>query len=53
MFLIIRPDLCLGCNACSIADVCPSGAIERVPRAPIDDYRGDYELDQLGLYYDG
>ncbi|MBN2686521.1 MAG: 4Fe-4S binding protein [Pontiellaceae bacterium] len=31
MFMIIRPDLCLGCNECSIAKACPSQAIERVP----------------------
>ncbi len=45
MFLIIRPDLCLGCNECSIAVACPHDAIERIPREPVDDYRGDYLFD--------
>jgi electron transport complex protein RnfB len=31
MFLQIRHDRCTGCNACSIADECPSRAIRRVP----------------------
>jgi electron transport complex protein RnfB len=31
MFLQIRHDRCSNCNACSIADACPSGAIRRVP----------------------
>ena len=31
MFMIIRPDLCLGCNECSIAQKCPANAIERIP----------------------
>lgn len=31
MFLQIRHDRCVGCNECSIARVCPSGAISRVP----------------------
>ena len=31
MFLQIRHDRCNNCNACSIADACPSGAIQRVP----------------------
>ncbi len=30
MFLVIRPDLCLGCNRCEIAARCPSGAVESV-----------------------
>lgn len=45
MFLIIRPDLCLGCNRCHIAAVCPKGAIERAHSYPEDDFRGDYELE--------
>ena len=31
MFLQIRHDRCNNCNACSIADTCPSRAIRRVP----------------------
>ena len=31
MFLQIRHDRCTNCNACSIADSCPSRAIRRVP----------------------
>jgi electron transport complex protein RnfB len=51
MFLVIRPDLCLGCNECAIAVACPHDAIERVPREPVDDYRGDYFFDST--YYMG
>jgi len=46
MFLISRPGLCIGCNRCSIAAVCPDDAIELVHCYPEDDYRGDFELDQ-------
>ncbi|MCF7733501.1 MAG: 4Fe-4S binding protein [Akkermansiaceae bacterium] len=46
MFLLIRPDLCIGCNRCSIAAVCPDDAIELVHCYPEDDYRGEFELDQ-------
>lgn len=46
MFLAIRPDLCLGCNECAIAVACPHGAVERIPREAVDDYRGDYWFDQ-------
>lgn len=42
MFLVIRPDLCLGCNSCACARACPFDAIEQVPTNPIDDYRGEY-----------
>ena len=48
MFLIIRPDLCIGCNRCFIAAVCPEGAIERAHNYPEDDFRGDYELEPTG-----
>lgn len=51
MFLVIRPDLCLGCNECAIAVACPYDAIERIPREPVDDYRGDYWFDST--YYTG
>ncbi|MBN8459623.1 MAG: 4Fe-4S binding protein [Verrucomicrobia bacterium] len=46
MFLVIRPELCIGCNRCAIAAVCPDHAIELVHCYPEDDYRGDFELDQ-------
>lgn len=45
MFLIIRPDLCIGCNRCNIAAKCPQGAIERAQSYPEDDFRGDYEVE--------
>ncbi len=35
MFLVIRPKLCLGCNECNLARVCPDDAITRVESAPI------------------
>jgi electron transport complex protein RnfB len=53
MFLVIRPDLCLDCNECSIAIACPEKAIERIPREAVDDYRGDYWFDQTYLMGDG
>ena len=52
MFLMIRPDLCLGCNECAIAVACPHAAIERVPRETADDYRGDYYFDTSDFLYD-
>jgi electron transport complex protein RnfB len=51
MFLVIRPDLCLGCNECTIATACPHNAIERIPREPVDDYRGDYWFDSSDYFY--
>ena len=45
MFLILRPDLCLGCNRCSIAAVCPENAVVRAQSYPEDDFRGFYELE--------
>jgi electron transport complex protein RnfB len=53
MFLAIRPDLCLGCNECAIAVACPHDAIERIPREPVDDYRGDYWFDQTYIMGEG
>lgn len=47
MFMIIRPDLCIGCNRCSIMAVCPKDAVARAHSYPEDDYRGIYELDHL------
>lgn len=45
MFMIIRPDLCLGCNECAIAVSCPHDAIERIPREPADDFKGVFGLE--------
>lgn len=45
MFLLIRPDLCIGCNRCNIAAVCPQNAIERAHSYPEDDFRGEYEME--------
>lgn len=53
MFLVIRPDLCLGCNECSIAVACPHDAIERIPRESVDDYRGDYWFDNIYMAGEG
>jgi electron transport complex protein RnfB len=47
MFLIIRPDLCLGCNRCAIAAVCPEDAIEWAHSYAEDDFRGIYELENM------
>ncbi|MBN2162697.1 MAG: 4Fe-4S binding protein [Pontiellaceae bacterium] len=49
MFMIIRPDLCLGCNECAIATACPHNAVLRIPRESVDNYRGDYWFDQTYL----
>jgi electron transport complex protein RnfB len=53
MFLAIRPDLCLSCNDCSIANACPENAIERIPREPVDDYRGDFWFDSTYMMGEG
>ncbi|MDH3982094.1 MAG: hypothetical protein OES84_04245 [Kiritimatiellaceae bacterium] len=45
MFMVIRPDLCLGCNECAIAVACPHDAVERIPREPVDDFKGIYGLE--------
>lgn len=45
MFLIIRPDLCLFCNSCNIADKCPEKAVEMVYIGPEDDFKGEYGLE--------
>jgi len=45
MFPVIRPDLCIGCNRCNIAAICPQNAIERAHSYPEDDFKGDYELE--------
>jgi hypothetical protein len=44
-FCIIRPDLCLNCNACDIARICPEDAIDRLYIGPEDDFKGIYELE--------
>jgi electron transport complex protein RnfB len=43
--LIIRPDLCLNCNSCDIARICPEDAIDRLYIGPEDDFKGIYELE--------
>jgi len=47
MFMIIRPDLCLACNSCNIADLCPENAIDRLYFGPEDDFKGIYEFELL------
>ncbi len=39
MFLIIRPDLCMGCHECAIATACPSDALKFVPLQSATDIR--------------
>lgn len=39
MFLVLRPDLCLFCNSCNIAEKCPEQAVERVYIGVEDDIR--------------
>lgn len=46
MFLIIRPDLCLACNSCNIAQICPENAIDRLYIGAEDNFRGVYELEE-------
>jgi len=53
MFLLIRPDLCLGCNECNIALHCPDQAISRIPLEAADNFRGVYGLDELLMNMDG
>lgn len=53
MFMAIRPDLCLNCNECAIAVACPANAIERIPREPVDDYRGDFWFDSTYMMGEG
>jgi len=47
MFMVVRPDLCLGCNECAIAVACPHEAVERIPREPVDDFLGVYGLEEF------
>ena len=51
IFLIIRPDLCLACNDCSIARRCPEKAIDRVYIGPEDEYKGIYFMEDDGWEY--
>jgi electron transport complex protein RnfB len=53
LFLIIRPDLCLGCNQCQIALECPENAITRLPQEPADNFRGIYGLDEFMMGLEG
>jgi electron transport complex protein RnfB len=46
MFMIIRPDLCLNCNNCQIAQNCPEKAIDKVFIGPEDDFKGIWELER-------
>jgi len=43
LHLQIRHDRCLNCNQCSIAQVCPSDAISRVPIKSPYNIKGDFE----------
>ena len=42
LHLQIRHDLCLNCNQCSIARLCPSEAITRVPSSQPYNIKGDF-----------
>lgn len=42
LHLQIRHDLCVNCNECSIARVCPSDAISRVPASHAYIIKGDF-----------
>jgi len=46
--LQIRHDLCLNCNQCSIASVCPSNAISRVPVSDPYIIKGDFTNEEDG-----
>ena len=47
MFLLIRPDLCLNCNSCEIANKCPDDAIDRLYIGTEDDFKGIYEFENM------
>jgi electron transport complex protein RnfB len=40
LYLQVKQDLCTNCNECTIAKVCPSGAIRRIPAAKVYDFKG-------------
>jgi len=42
LHLQIRHDRCLNCNQCSIARLCPSDAISRVPHGQPYNFKGDF-----------
>ena len=42
LHLQIRHDLCLNCNQCTIARLCPSDAISRVPSTQPYKFKGDF-----------
>jgi electron transport complex protein RnfB len=42
LHLQIIHDICLNCNECSIARVCPSNAIKRVPASQAYNVKGDF-----------
>jgi electron transport complex protein RnfB len=42
LHLQIIHDICLNCNECSIARVCPSDAIKRVPASEAYNVKGDF-----------
>ena len=48
LHLQIRHDLCLDCNQCSIATVCPSDAISRVPANEPYIIKGDFIKNKEG-----
>ncbi len=48
LHLQIRHDLCVNCNECSIARVCPSDAISRVPASEPYMIKGDFTENQEG-----
>jgi Na+-translocating ferredoxin:NAD+ oxidoreductase subunit B len=47
LHLQIRHDLCQNCNECSIARVCPSDAISRVPIETAYQIKGDFKLPDI------
>jgi Na+-translocating ferredoxin:NAD+ oxidoreductase subunit B len=46
LHLQIRHNLCLNCNQCSIASVCPSKAISRVPASEPYKIKGSFTIDE-------
>ncbi|NOR76385.1 MAG: ferredoxin, partial [Draconibacterium sp.] len=46
MHLQIVHDICLDCNECSIAKVCPSDAISRVKASEAYNVKGDFKNNQ-------
>jgi electron transport complex protein RnfB len=42
LHLQIRHDRCLNCNQCSIARLCPSDAINRIPHGQPYNFKGDF-----------